>query len=298
MHFIPTAELWGIAIKSKNGMNLKEISNKTQLTTKEVFSLTKKLPTISCNIEESKYILKKPNVDLIIFDWSGTLIDDRVFDEELCDSIAKSSAENRTYVTLPEAKIEFRKLLDKLERNVDRRWYDYVYLAKEMGVGYDTLHQIHIQNFEKLILNPSAIDILNHFSNKYKLALATFCSKKSLEWRMEGIGMHGDIFDVILTSDKINNVMDKKEMFMKILDEMNVDPIKCLVVENNLFKGILPAKSIGCMTAWIKEPSVIQAFYGTPTMSPNLAYISLNLNKLDSPSDYIILSINNLFKIL
>lgn len=201
-----------------------------------------------------------------LFDWTDTLVDEYQLDESICKFIpAGGSTEEAAHWT-----VAFLSLLHDLEAEKSPLWYDYLHLGKRFGRTPVELKREHFRNKAKI----SALFDIGPFLKDLhgigvSLALVTDCHSQVLEWRAEMLGISLSSFDMVLTSDKVRDVRDKRQHLEEAIKRLNLEPPSCAVIGNDLRKDLAPAKALGFKTVWVLAGP---ASCAQPTPSPVAAY--------------------------
>lgn len=90
-------------------------------------------------------------------------------------------------------------------------------------------------------------------SNNFKIGLATNSIRQTTEAMLKYAGLF-DFFDSIITSEDVTNPKPHPEIYLMSLDQLNSDPKKTLVVEDNK-NGIKSATSAGCIVCEVADPT-------------------------------------------
>lgn len=95
---------------------------------------------------------------------------------------------------------------------------------------------------DKLDLPDGLIVLLDKLqSNQIPLAVATSSRKGYVNFVMNTFGL-GKYFPIIVTAEDVKNGKPDPEMYVKVAQELDVDPNECLVIEDSI-SGIKAAKS-------------------------------------------------------
>lgn len=174
--------------------------------------------------------------EMVIFDWDETLAHTK--------NVAVTS---------------FKKTLAEIDLDVSNE-----YIKKQMGksardILLETLHNFNRQYSEKKIeqllqkriqaeielskkvkLHNGAIELLEALKRKIKLALATMNDKPVITHLLEQHNLT-NYFNVVLSANDVEKSKPSPEIFLKSANKLNVQPEKCVVIEDSIF-GIQAAK--------------------------------------------------------
>ena len=194
--------------------------------------------------------MNKP-FEAIIFDMDGTIIDS----EKL-------------------SKLSFKKVADIYNITIDD---DFIFsiigktmdAAKEMYINkygdhnyakiFDTRRKIYNE-----IMTTQGLDTKGDLnlvfdtlvSKGYKLALCTSAPKLSTEKKLKIIGQENR-FNVIITGDDVINGKPHPSPYLKVAELLNLDPSKCLVIEDSP-NGIISANKAGMQVINIEDEISIE----------------------------------------
>lgn len=187
-----------------------------------------------------------------VFDWGDTLVDERAYDDAICEQLAKKCPRDR-----------FLELLSVLEENKDARWYDYFFLAEQLDIAASEVEDAHNIHRDKLEWITSAKDALRRAGADGDVVLATNCHSRVLQLRMDLLGLPKEIFSKVVTSDDCESLDTKKEMYDKVLQHYGVAASDVLVVSDSYDWDVLPALALGCHAIWFHR-GPRYSLWGTP----------------------------------
>lgn len=242
----------------------------------------------------------------IIFDWADTLVDEFNHDEALCAFIPQSKTPRQTLIKNE----QFKKILHQLEYVRSKFWYDYLYLGKQFGRSSRELELQTNKLGSKLRPLCNVNDLLEKIHKKgIKPVLATNCHRTILEWRAKILGIRLDLFDLVVTSDQMEDVRDKKAHFEYVIEKLHLTPHNTAVVSDDLKKDLVPAKSMGFATIWViskkhqtpayPEPSRSTAQYGSPNLPVDPNVHDLTRRELNGrAADYCVTSADKILRLV
>jgi HAD superfamily hydrolase (TIGR01549 family) len=203
---------------------------------------------------------KQKEIDWIFFDVGGVLTDD------------SESEEWRK-------QIDFEVLYD-YDKSITRKMIDEAFALGSSIVGGtdDNLIKIIIQDkneAEKLIHKvrslkaerwptmkdfsersptmPDALVVVRELSKSYKLGIIANQPYETLE-RLKREGL-SDYFENIGISAKKGFHKPDIKFFESILEEVGADPQKSVMIDDNIERGLFPAKKLGMKTVWF-DPGI------------------------------------------
>lgn len=124
-----------------------------------------------------------------------------------------------------------------------------------------------------------SLDLLRHLSQRYSLALVSNFYG-NLDAVLSDFGL--DCFQLIVESAKVGIRKPDPELFRYAIRQLSQKleepllPAEMLVVGDSLRNDILPAKSVGCRTAWLKG----QGWDTLPDTAPEADYVIGSINEL------------------
>jgi len=248
-------------------------------------------------ITKNSVNIKKQKGRLIVFDWSGTLVNEFYLDEEVCKYIPHPKDGNRERYR--NNFIDFEEHLRNLEEKQHYLWYDYLYLGKRYGKTEEDLRKIHEINYDK-VQGLFRFENIKKLRRKgFKIALVTDCVEKVLHWRGELLKIKiEDEFDYIVTSDRVRYVEDKRKHLELLMKESKIKPDDAIYIGDSFVKDILAAKTFNMRTIWFKN-SIRNAGsrWGTPTLPvSNTQFSSLRKIVNKRAADAIVFDIENVNK--
>ncbi|WP_010247259.1 HAD family hydrolase [Acetivibrio cellulolyticus] len=206
----------------------------------------------------------------IIFDMDGLMIDTETLyyetDREIAQSFGKVVSDETLW------KMMGRKPMDSYRIYCDD-------LGLDMPI--EGLLKIRYDSVEKKMLNdikpmPGLLSILGEFRGKLKLAIATGSPNKFMELALNKLSLN-QYFDVTQPSDEIKNGKPHPEIYLKVIEKLNLNPEDCIVIEDSS-NGARAGKSAGCYT--IAVPSEY-------TYMQDFSFVNYVASDLDKAKEHI-----------
>lgn len=202
---------------------------------------------------------------VVIWDWTGPVVDESGFDKAVCETMEIESAKKRGLMP-EEIHEEFQRLLRKREGTW--KWHDYVFYARGLGVDW---REIHLKNLDKLKVIPDAENVLEYCRGKgYFNCLATNGKKEIIEFRAKQKSLI-DYFDLIVGSDTVRAMKSEGKHFEYGLKKLKVEPENAWSIDDNYIQGIESAKrydprikTVLCLwkdTTYFHSPHISANFY-------------------------------------
>jgi len=218
-------------------------------------------------MDETRYALRPHKYEMVIFDWSNTLVDESALDEAICEDIAQVAGRAR-----------FRELLYRLEAARDYRWYDYIYLGAQFGIDEPRILEFHDEHKEKLRWLEDAQAVLRYCARASTCVMATNCAHKILEKRFELAGIDGQLFQRVVTSTETRDIRSKRRHFELLLREFSFNPEHVLLISDSYDCDLLPALMLGIGSLWL-IPGFERSFWGSPGLPADNNFYALNLSR-------------------
>ena len=201
-----------------------------------------------------KYFLKKKlaDLDLVIFDLDGTLIDSNSTHNYLDVELVRSFGEYKSSEEILQERNEFIK-----NNNIGDIYLNYCEYLKTKYNSFlsgKEILQLRRDLSKKVSRNikykPDADKMIKYLKNQnIKLALATVSRKETIDiYTNENENIKNkcnfkDYFDLIVTKDDVKLKKPNPEVYNKIIKNFQIDDLsRCIVVEDSL-TGVLAAKN-------------------------------------------------------
>lgn len=192
------------------------------------------------------------NLDLVIFDLDGTLIDSNGIHNELDIQLVRSLGENKDSKEIIDERNEFLKKNKGGDAYLN--YCEYLKIKYNSDLSKEEILQYR-RNLSKELLKsvkfkPDADEMIKFLKNSnIPIALATVSRKDDINvYINENENMKNkcnlqEYFDFILTKDDVIERKPNPEVYNKIINKFQIkDLSKCIVVEDSL-TGVLAAKN-------------------------------------------------------
>lgn len=195
---------------------------------------------------------KLANLELVIFDLDGTLIDSNGANNHLDVELARSLGEDKTSNEILLERDEFFK-----KNNIGDIYLNYCEYLKtkyKSNLSKEEILQYRRNLSKKISKNikykPDADKIIKYLKdNKIKIALGTVSRRETLDIYVnenENIKSKCNLqeyFDFIVTKDDVKLKKPNPEVYNKIIEKFNISDLsRCVVIEDSL-TGVLTAKN-------------------------------------------------------
>lgn len=195
---------------------------------------------------------KLSNIDLVIFDLDGTLIDSNGTNNYLDIELARSLGENKSSKEIIQERDEVIK--NNKTGDIYLNYCNYLKIKYNSTLSAKEILQIR-RDLSKQIskdikYKTDADKIIKYFKNhNKKLALATVSRRETIDiYINENENIKNkcnikDYFDFIVTKDDVTLKKPNPEVYNKIIEKFQIkDLSKCVVIEDSL-TGVLAAKN-------------------------------------------------------
>ena len=181
-------------------------------------------------------------INAVIFDMDGVLIDSERISFKCYEEVFKEynyTIDEEFYLSLIGRNLEGIKA--KMEEKYGQDLpFDIIYKKKA-----DLAHEVTDKN--GVIVKPGVHEILDYLNEKkYKIAVAS-STRKERVLELLGQAKIKDKVHFIIGGDQVENSKPNPEIFLKAAEGLNVEPEKCLVIEDSDagIRAAYAAKMIG-----------------------------------------------------
>lgn len=176
----------------------------------------------------------------IIFDMDGLMIDTETIYFQTNRELAKSFGKTVSDETL--WKMMGRKPAESYTIYRDALGINKT-VEELLKIIYDTVEKKLLTEVRPL---PGLLNILDEFKGKMKMAIATGSPEKLLDITLNKLELR-QYFDETQTSDEIVNGKPDPEIYLKVIEKLNLKPEDCIVIEDSS-NGARAGKNAGCYT--------------------------------------------------
>ncbi|MCX7972881.1 MAG: HAD family phosphatase [Candidatus Aminicenantes bacterium] len=185
-------------------------------------------------------------MEALIFDMDGLMVDTETLYFEAEKNLARRFGREVKEETL--ARMMGRKPLESLvifaqELNLDVKPEDLL----EMRTAI--MKRSLLRNLRPM---PGLYTIVNIFSGRLKLAIATGAQQEFLDLIVDSLGLRSK-FDVLQASDEIKEGKPQPEIYLVTCQKLGLKPQDCLVLEDSA-NGVLAARRAGCYVIAVPSP--------------------------------------------
>ena len=168
------------------------------------------------------------NVDAIIFDMDGVLIDSERISFECFQEVFKEynyKMEEKFYLRLIGRNVKSIKAIMEEEYGTDFP-FDTIY-KKKANLA------LEITNRNGVIIKPGVHELLDYLNKEnYKIAVATSTRRERALQLLEEAKIK-DKVNYIICGDQVENSKPDPEIFLKAAKGLEVNPEKCIVIEDS-----------------------------------------------------------------
>ena len=192
------------------------------------------------------------DLDLVIFDLDGTLIDSNGTHNHLDIELVRSLGENKSSKEILQERDEFFK--NNNTGDIYLNYCDHLKTKYNSTLSREEILQFRRDLSKKISkeikYKPDADNMIKYLkSKKIKLALGTVSRKETIDiYINENENIKNkcnikDYFDLIITKDDVQFKKPNPEVYNKIIENFQIDDLsRCIVIEDSL-TGVLAAKS-------------------------------------------------------
>ncbi|WP_430816109.1 HAD family hydrolase [Carboxylicivirga sp. RSCT41] len=160
----------------------------------------------------------------LIFDMDGTLVNSTPVHYKAWSEAVKSYGVDFTYeffITLTGRPVV------ELSKDLIKR-YDLDVDPIELVSIKEQLVEKNLNNVE--LIQP-VYEVMKQYKGQLPMAVGTGASRERAQFLLSAVGIL-DEFDVIVTSDDVNNYKPHPETFLKAAEGIGVEPVDCMVFED------------------------------------------------------------------
>ena len=195
---------------------------------------------------------KSENLNLVIFDLDGTLIDSNGVHNELDIELVRTFGETKNSEEILKERDEILK--NNKTGDIYLNYCEFLKTKYNLDLSKEEILQQRRDLSKKFAMNieykPDADRLIKYLKNKnVKLALATVSRRETIDiYVNENKYIRNkcnleEYFDYIVTKDDVKLKKPNLEVYNKIIDKFKIDDLsKCLVVEDSL-TGVMAAKN-------------------------------------------------------
>lgn len=188
------------------------------------------------------------NIEAVIFDMNGVIIDD----EPLHDQATKDACKMHGYdVTAPMYEDIFMgRTTQEGFTEFCRRYNPDVSVEQLVREKTDRYMQIIPGNLKEV---PYAIDLIGDISGEFLLGLASSATSAEVSMVLSNLHLHG-YFSTIVSSEDVDNGKPDPEPYLITAVRLGMDPRSCLVIEDSK-NGVIAAKEAGMYCVGFQNPT-------------------------------------------
>lgn len=199
-------------------------------------------------------------VKLISFDMDGTLLSSD-FDTLVWDELIPAIYAEKKGVTLKEAKkffaIEYSKDIAELDVS-SKEWYDVNWWIKnyELNTTWEELWQKAQKNIFIFEDVKETLDELKKMG--YKMIITSGASEEFIKIKLKDSQLRDYFEEIISASSKYNKHIKDGEVYERICEEYNIQPLELLHVGDSYVQDYQSPKSIGCQALFLDRNALKQ----------------------------------------
>lgn len=194
-------------------------------------------------------------IDWIFFDVGGVLLDDTKAEQRrtqlLLDICLKHDPSLRTEDVLHARRVASAKI-GPLETNViEFVLHDPV--QQQIALEEVNRRSEEIGYVQNSSLRPEAIEVTEQLSKKYKLGIMANQPEQTRR-RLEEYGLLHHFHHTGMSGSYGFHKPDPR-LFKEIFKEIGANPERSVMIDDNIERGLVPAKALGMKTIWYKRES-------------------------------------------
>ena len=198
------------------------------------------------------FLKKLANLDLVIFDLDGTLIDSNGVHNYLDIELARSLGEDKNSEDILLERDEFFK--NNKKGDIYLNYCEYLKTKYESDLSKEEILQFRRNLSNKVSKDikykPDADKMIKYLkSQNIKIALGTVSRRETIDIYInenENIKSKCNLqeyFDFIVTKDEVKFKKPNPEVYNKVIEKLNISDLsKCVVIEDSL-TGVIAAKN-------------------------------------------------------
>jgi putative hydrolase of the HAD superfamily len=219
----------------------------------------------------------------LVFDWTGTLVDEYDLDGEMCRNMERQIS-RKSGVTMEEAHRRYEDLLRGFRNSWE--WFNYPLHGDLLKIDW---RRAHIRALPKIRIIPDVIDVLAYYRRKgYCICILTNAVKEVMDARVDFLRIRS-YFDLIITSDVVKATKTEGKHLDLALKSIYTPAGGVYAIGDSLRQDILPAKRLGLTTIQCRFGDLV--YYHTENHDDAK-------EDLACTPDYVISSITSLLSII
>lgn len=186
------------------------------------------------------------NIDAVIFDMDGTLIDSMWVWKSLDDIYIE-----KYHIVKPD---NFHSVMEGMSYTEVAAYFqeEFKLPMTVEEIKQDWLDMTLELYRDKVQLKHGVIEMLEHLQEQgIKMGIATSSSRSLVEAVLGGRGVR-KYFQAICTSCEVNAGKPEPDVYLKVASDLDVDPSRCLVFED-VAKGIMAGKNAGMRVSAVED---------------------------------------------
>ena len=181
---------------------------------------------------------EKPQIEAVIFDLDGVLIDsepvwNRAFDKFIEEKGVSLSPD----VSSSLAGVGIREIVETIKEHSKLKGETLELMEEFRGIFYQILFESG--NY----LNEGVKELLLNLKGKYRLALATGGHTREMALKLLSKSGIDEFFEVVISSDDVKRGKPH-DVYVESARKLGIDPTNCAVIEDSV-NGVLAAKAAG-----------------------------------------------------
>lgn len=117
-------------------------------------------------------------------------------------------------------------------------------------------------------LFPDAVSVVRQLSDRYRLAIVSFCPKEEEAERISILKDHG-IFECFDDTQFTDEIDEKGERCSDVLQKFGLVATEVAVVDDHIIRGVAWGNQVGAMTIWFQRGKFAHVLPDEATGQPN-----------------------------
>lgn len=193
-------------------------------------------------------------IKALVFDVEGTLFRSKSLTDAYRNQVLKLVSEKRGLDGESLLKEVKRVIVELRKEGYDQRPPSTL-IAERLGLTREEFYKAieSVDPIKHVNPDPRLVSALKELKKRFKLAILTNLSRRSLLGVFKALGLSEELFDVVLTADELEHLKPHPSAFTKVIKELEVRPEEVVMVGDIVTSDLAPAKGLGMKTVLVSE---------------------------------------------